>query len=73
MIIPIRPPSDTTQQNQCGESGSIPVVEWVMIELNGELLKPSLEDDKTKHDTTTDDDNRRHLELGSVKFDSSVS
>ena len=46
-----------------------------MIELNGELLKPSLlenddNDDETKQHNTLD---RRHFELGSVKFDSNVS
>eukprot|EP00956_Cyclotella_meneghiniana_P007246 scaffold9890_cov21-Cyclotella_meneghiniana.AAC.1 len=72
MIIPIRPPSDTTLQNQCGGK-SIQDVEWVMIELNGELLKPSLlenddnDDNETKQHNTLD---RRHFELGSVKFDS---
>jgi hypothetical protein len=65
MIIPIRPPSNSTLQQKCG--GSITDVEWVMIELNGELLKPL-------EDSTSDEDGggKRRMELGSVKFDSSV-
>eukprot|EP00804_Cyclotella_cryptica_P020718 CCRYP_003506-RA/>CCRYP_003506-RA protein AED:0.43 eAED:0.43 QI:141/1/1/1/1/1/2/1719/151 len=72
MIIPIRPPSNTTLQNQCG--GSIENVEWVMIELNGELLKPLDEppgqtsSSSLKRDGA--DSESRQIELGSVQFDS---
>ena len=68
MIIPIRPPSDTTLQNQCG--GKVDNVEWVMIELNGELLKP-LEDNKTEDIVKNEESSQ--MELGSVKFDADVS
>jgi hypothetical protein len=79
MIIPIRPPSNnTTLQNQCGNS--IENVEWVMIELNGELLKPLDYGNETTSCTTKngDENGSSHkssdrLELGSVKFDSAVS
>ena len=73
MIIPIRAPTtgDATEK-----------VEWVMLELNGELLKPL---DEEKRRTTTglptkssgsvidEVDIKRRVELGSVKFDSDVS
>ena len=62
MIIPIRHP--TTQNDE----DSIENVEWVMIELNGELLKPLDETNKNG-----DDDANKSVELGSVKFDSAVS
>ena len=72
MIIPIRAPTtgDATEK-----------VEWIMLELNGELLKPL---DEEKRRTTTglptkssgvidEVDIKRRVELGSVKFDSDVS
>jgi hypothetical protein len=75
MIIPIRPPSNTTLQKQCG--GSIENVEWVMIELNGELLKPLDEPtSQTSASSLQSDDTargNRPMELGSVQFDSAVS
>lgn len=69
MIIPLRP---STQNKQSGDS--IENVEWVMIELNGELLKP-LDHNETSSSNGDDDnnDNKNRLELGSVKFDSAVS
>jgi hypothetical protein len=56
MIIPIKAPD--------GEGGgpSMDKVEWVMLELNGELVKPQqIESDK------------RRVEFGSVQFDDAVS
>jgi hypothetical protein len=70
MIIPLRP---STQNKQSGDS--IENVEWVMIELNGELLKPLDHNETTSSSNGDDDnnDNKNRLELGSVKFDSAVS
>ena len=72
MIIPIRAPTtgDATEK-----------VEWIMLELNGELLKPL---DEEKRRTATgfptkssgviyEVDIKRRVELVSVKFDSDVS
>jgi len=56
MITPIKAPD--------GEGGgpSMDKVEWVMLELNGELVKPQqIESDK------------RRVEFGSVQFDDAVS
>lgn len=65
MIIPINPPG-----------GARPSMEWVILELNGELAKPldesrlmpqakaSMDD---KHDVSNNI--KRRVELGSVKFD----
>ena len=72
MIIPIRAPTtgDATEK-----------VEWIMLELNGELLKPLVEEKRrtatgfpTKSSGVIDEvDIKRRVELGSVKFDSDVS
>ena len=73
MIIPIRAPTtgDATEK-----------VEWIMLELNGELLKPLDEEKRrtatgfpTKSSGSVIDevDIKRRVELGSVKFDSDVS
>lgn len=68
-------------------------MEWVMLELNGELLRPlDIDDDGMRHrrpplrsrsssrpdglDAAVapgDDDKRRRVELGSVRFDADVS
>jgi hypothetical protein len=73
MIIPILASADPESTER---------VEWVMLELNGELLKPlNLE---PNHQTpqqarllpdgsTSANDVRRRVELGSVKFDANVS
>ena len=67
MIIPIRAPENGESTDQ---------VEWVMIELNGELLKPL---DEIKSSATKSalpmsaDEMKRRVELGSIKFDSDVS
>ncbi len=56
MIIPIKAPD--------GEGGgpSMDKVEWVMLELNGELVKPQqIESEK------------KRVEFGSVQFDDAVS
>ena len=58
MIVPIGAPAD-------GSSG---IVEWVMIELNGELLKP-LDEPRAAPGAAVG----RQVELGSVKFDAEVS
>lgn len=61
MIIPIRAAANPESTEK---------VEWVMLELNGELLKP-LEDESsgTTSSQTTVNNLRRRVELGSVKFD----
>ncbi|KAL3790124.1 hypothetical protein ACHAW5_007731 [Stephanodiscus triporus] len=67
MIIPIRASADSDTEK----------VEWVMLELNGELLKPLDEPRLTPQGNLLPDgtvnDIRRRVELGSVKFDADVS
>ena len=50
-------------------------VEWVMLELNGELVKP--QHDNAVRNTTeaeeNDNDKKKRFEFGSVQFDNSVS
>lgn len=67
MIIPIRAPDDAESTEK---------VEWVMLELNGELLKPLDESRQTPKSAAslpdadgTANGKRRRVELGSVKFD----
>ena len=70
MIIPIRAPDN---------NGSISTkkVEWVKLELNGELLKPLDVESSPRSVTSslpgTVDGSKRRVELGSVKFDADVS
>jgi len=62
MIIPIRAPENIDGQ-------PTEKVEWVMLELNGELLKP-LDEERKKVSIALDaNDIRRRVELGAVKFD----
>lgn len=63
MIIPIRAPANAGDE-------STEKVEWVMLELNGELLKPL---DEENCPIINEDDIKRRVELGLVKFDSDVS
>lgn len=66
MIIPIRAPENIDGQ-------PTEKVEWVMLELNGELLKP-LDEERKKVSIALDaNDIRRRVELGAVKFDGDVS
>jgi len=66
MIIPIRAPENIDGQ-------PTEKVEWVMLELNGELLKP-LDEERKKVSIALDaNDIRRRVELGAVKFDVDVS
>eukprot|EP00584_Thalassiosira_punctigera_P013927 CAMPEP_0172555494 /NCGR_PEP_ID=MMETSP1067-20121228/58449_1 /TAXON_ID=265564 ORGANISM="Thalassiosira punctigera, Strain Tpunct2005C2" /NCGR_SAMPLE_ID=MMETSP1067 /ASSEMBLY_ACC=CAM_ASM_000444 /LENGTH=144 /DNA_ID=CAMNT_0013344017 /DNA_START=63 /DNA_END=497 /DNA_ORIENTATION=- len=64
MIIPIRAPANVD---------SVEKVEWVMIELNGELSKPHDESRRTSQAASSSsgavDGSGRRVELGSVKFD----
>ncbi len=67
MIIPIRASVDPESAEE---------VEWVMLELNGELLKPLEEPRRIPQanllpDSTAVNDVR--VELGSLKFDADVS
>lgn len=74
MIIPIR---------QCtGQSEDIPIekLEWVMLELNGELLQPLDKSHTNQHEANVSGDasaaacrKRRKIELGSVRVDTDVS
>lgn len=70
MIIPIKVP-----QSRGGEGGSSSMgkVEWVMLELNGELVKP--QHDNAVRNTTeaeeNDNDKKKRFEFGSVQFDNS--
>ncbi|KAL3764180.1 hypothetical protein ACHAWU_003992 [Discostella pseudostelligera] len=62
MIIPIRAPSSS---DPAGEA------EWVMIELNGELLRPmdeTMQPQPSQVNTSVDTIKRR-VELGSLNFD----
>ena len=63
MIIPVRTPKAETT----GE------VEWVMLELNGELLKPTDETLQPTQGTEIVDYIKRRVELGSLNFDVDVS
>ena len=54
--------------------------EWAMIEINGELILPSLrvdEEDDNDDNMEEDDDtrlvSRQHLELGSIRWEGDVS
>ena len=67
MIIPIRAPANNADDE------STEKVEWVMLELNGELLKPLDEENRREANIINEDDIKRRVELGSVKFDSDVS
>ena len=59
MIIPIKVPKGRGEE---GGSSSMEKIEWVMLELNGELVKPQqIESDK------------KRVEFGSVQFDDAVS
>lgn len=62
MIIPIKFPN--------GGKGA----EWVMLELNGELVKPQ-QDDVVRNtaEAGQNDSDKRRVELGSVQFDDAVS
>ena len=68
MIIPIRAPANNADDE------STEKVEWVMLELNGELLKP-LDEENRREETiiNNEEDIKRRVELGVVKFDSDVS
>ena len=66
MIIPIRAPENIDGQ-------PTEKVEWVMLELNGELLKPLDEEGKKVSIAVDANDIRRRVELGAVKFDGDVS
>ena len=69
MMIPICAPT-----NDAEAAGKL---EWVMLELNGELLKPldqSLRGaSQSQPSGDYDNDMRRRVELGSVKIDADVS
>ena len=70
MIIPIKVPEDKGE----GDSSSMEKIEWVMLELNGELVKP--QHTAVRNTTEADDQNasdKKCLELGSVQFDDTVS
>ena len=64
MIIPIRAPSI---------SHSAGKTEWVMLELNGELLRPIDETMKPPQVNASVDTIKRRVELGSLNFDADVS
>ena len=68
MIIPIRAPDNNGLSTK--------KVEWVKLELNGELLRPL--DESSPRSVTSSlagavDGSNRRVELGSVKFDADVS
>ena len=67
MMIPIRAP--TSDAEVAGK------LEWVMLELNGELLKPLDQSLRgaSQSQPSSDNDIRRRVELGSVKIDADVS
>mmetsp|Transcript_18941 Transcript_18941/g.38181 ORF Transcript_18941/g.38181 Transcript_18941/m.38181 type:complete len:143 (+) Transcript_18941:58-486(+) len=64
MIIPIKVP-----KGRGGEDGSSSMekIEWVMLELNGELVKPQQE--AVRNTTEAEQSDKRRVELGSVQFD----
>ena len=70
MIIPIKVPEDQGE----GGSSSMEKIEWVMLELNGELVKPqhtAIQNNTTE--AVQNGSDKKCLELGSVQFDDSVS
>jgi hypothetical protein len=69
MIIPIIVP-----KGQGGDSSSMDKIEWVMLELNGELVKPQ-QDNAVRNTAEAEQNNsdKRRVELGSVQFDDTVS
>ncbi len=69
MIIPIKVP-----KGQGGDSSSMDKIEWVMLELNGELVKPQ-QDNAVRNTAEAEQNNsdKRRVELGSVQFDDTVS
>ncbi len=70
MIIPIKVPKGGDEYS----SSSMEKIEWVMLELNGELVKPQHEAvRKTTTETEQNEIDKRRVELGSVQFDDAVS
>lgn len=68
MIIPIKVPKGRGEDDN---SSSMEKIEWVMLELNGELVKPQHE--ATTTHTEQNDIDKRRVEFGSVQFDDAVS
>ena len=70
MIIPIKVPKGGDEVS----SSSVEKIEWVMLELNGELVKPQQEAvRKTITETEQNEIDKRQVEFGSVQFDDAVS
>mmetsp|Transcript_5418 Transcript_5418/g.8329 ORF Transcript_5418/g.8329 Transcript_5418/m.8329 type:complete len:148 (+) Transcript_5418:80-523(+) len=66
MIIPIKVPKGGDEVS----SSSVEKIEWVMLELNGELVKPQHEAvRKTITETEQNEIDKRRVEFGSVQFD----
>lgn len=71
MIIPIKVPKGRGEEDG---SSSMEKIEWVMLELNGELVKPQHEAvRKTTTETEQNELDKRRVEFGSIQFDDSVS
>lgn len=71
MIIPIKVPKGRGKEDG---SSSMEKIEWVMLELNGELVKPQHEAvRKTTTETEQNEIDKRRVEFGSVQFDDAVS
>ena len=72
MIIPIKVPKGRGEE---GGSSSMEKIEWVMLELNGELVKPQHYEAGGRNTTEADQNeiNKKRVEFGSVQFDDEVS
>lgn len=71
MIIPIKVPKGRGEE---GGSSSMEKIEWVMLELNGELVKPQhYEAGRNTTEADQNEINKKRVEFGSVQFDDEVS
>ena len=71
MIIPIKVPKGRGGDE--GSSSSMEKIEWVMLELNGELVKPQHEAGRNTTEAEQNEIDKRRVEFGSVQFDDAVS
>ena len=70
MIIPIKVPKGRGDEDG---ASSMEKIEWVMLELNGELVKPQHEAGRNTTKTEQNEIDKRRVEFGSVQFDNAVS
>ncbi|KAL7492519.1 hypothetical protein ACHAWT_003931 [Skeletonema menzelii] len=66
MIIPIKVPKGRGDEDG---ASSMEKIEWVMLELNGELVKPQHEAGRNTTKTEQNEIDKKRVEFGSVQFD----